>query len=192
MNEGFRMHRLAATLVAFLLLTVSQAAGTEAGWALVRNGGQIVFLVHANAPGSGDPANFDIENCRTQRNLSESGRQQARRIGALFAARAAPVEQVYSSRYCRALDTARLAFGDRSVEILEALDSIGRASDEADERNEEIYSLIRDYSGSGNLVLVTHPENIAAMVGTKPREGQAVIVSPTDNGVEQIGSIVFN
>lgn len=187
------MLRFSAAFAAFLLLACLPAAATEAGWALLRNGGQVVFLVHANAPGAGDPANFDIENCRTQRNLSDRGRQQARRIGALFAARAEPVGQVYSSRYCRALETANLAFGDRLVEEMEALDAL-REEDagEADATREEVLALIRNYSGSGNLVLVTHPENVSAWTGVNPREGEAVIVAPTEDGVQAIGRIVFN
>lgn len=186
------MTRIATALVACVLMLTVNANATEAGWALLRNGGQIVFLVHANAPGSGDPANFDIENCRTQRNLSDRGRQQARRIGALFAARAEPVEQVYSSRYCRTMETARLAFGERIVEQLEALDVEPADDEQAEAAREAVLAVIRDYSGSGNLVLVTHPENVLALVGARPREGEAVIVAPTDNGVQRIGSIVFN
>lgn len=186
------MLRLSAAFAAFLMLACSPAAATEAGWALLRNGGQVVFLVHANAPGSGDPANFDIENCRTQRNLSDRGRQQARRIGALFAARAAPVEQVYASRYCRTLETGRLAFGDRLVEELQALDPVTDDGEAADAARDEVLELIRGYSGSDNIVLVTHPENVSAWAGVNPREGEAVIVAPTEDGVQTIGRVVFN
>ena len=186
------MLRLATVVAALLLLPVPFATATEAGWALLRNGGQIVFLVHANAPGAGDPARFDIENCRTQRNLSDRGRQQARRIGALFAARAEPVEEVLSSRYCRCLETARLAFGDQLVEEAAALDPLPQNEEEAAAAKEEILALIRDYTGSGNLVLVTHPENVEAIAGVKPREGEAVIVAPSEDGAHAIGRIVFN
>lgn len=188
-----RKATMPAIVITFLVaLAAFPAAATEAGWALLRNGGQVVFLAHANAPGTGDPANFDIDNCRTQRNLSERGRQQARRIGALFAARAEPVEKIYSSRYCRCLETARLAFGERLLEPLEALDLFADDEEEAAQAIEKVLELIRNYSGSGNLVLVTHPENVAAMVGTRPREGEAVIVAPTQDGIHQIGRIVFN
>lgn len=186
------MLRLATLVAALLLLHLCPAAATEAGWALLRDGGQVVFLVNANAPGHGDPANFDIDNCRTQRNLSDRGRQQARRIGALFAARAEPVEQVYSSRYCRALETGRLAFGDRLVEPLAALDSLPQDAELAAAAKEEVMALIRGYTGSGNLVLVTHPENLLAWAGVTAREGEAVIVVPRDEGLHPIGRIVFN
>jgi len=186
------MLRLLAVLSTLFFFVLPPAQATEAGWALLREGGQVVLLVNANAPGTGDPAHFDLENCRTQRNLSERGRQQARRIGALFAARAEPVERVYSSRYCRALETARLAFGDRLVEPLEALDSPVREPDSQEARNEAVVALARDYSDSGNLVLVTHPENVLSLTGTRAREGEAVIVTPHENGLTVIGRIVFN
>ncbi len=191
-HEGYPMLRFAAALVAILILTTFPGAATEAGWALMRDGGQVVFLANANAPGSGDPSNFDIENCRTQRNLSDRGRQQARRIGALMDARAGPVEQVFSSRYCRALETARLAFGDSLVEEFAALDSLPSEEDRAAAAIQEVLDMIRSYTGSGNLILVTHPENIEAMVGTRAREGEAVIVSHGEDSFHQIGRIVFN
>ena len=186
------MLRIITIFLAFFYLIAPQAHATEAGWALLRQGGQIVLLANANAPGTGDPANFDIDNCRTQRNLSERGRQQARRIGALFAARAEPVERVYSSRYCRTMETARLAFGDRLVEPLEALDSPVRDPDSQKEHNTAVLALARDYSDSGNLVLVTHPENIMALTGTRAREGEAVIIMPNEDKMSVIGRIVFN
>ena len=186
------MHRFFVTFFAFLLLVAPQASATEAGWALLREGGQIVLLVNANAPGSGDPAHFDIDNCRTQRNLSDRGRQQARRIGALFAARAEPVSRVYSSRYCRALETAERAFGDKLVEPLEALDSPVREPQLEEEHNAAVLALARGYSDSGNLVLVTHPENVMALTGVRAREGEAIIVIPNEEKMSVIGRIVFN
>ena len=186
------MRRFLAVLAVFLIFAAPRATATEAGWALLRQGGQIVLLVHANAPGVGDPAHFDIDNCRTQRNLSDRGRQQARRIGALFAARAEPVEKVYSSRYCRALETARLAFGERLVETDEALDSIARAPENAEKSDMAVIDRVRNYTGSGNLILVTHPENVLALAGVRAREGEAVIVAPREDGITVIGRIVFN
>jgi phosphohistidine phosphatase SixA len=178
-------------LVALALLVAVPAGATEAGWALLRNGGQVVLLVHANAPGTGDPANFDIENCRTQRNLSDRGRQQARRIGALFAARAAPVEDVFTSRYCRTRETATLAFGDSAVTDLEALD-LHPDAEEAAAASEAIRALAYDYTGSGTLVLVTHAENIMEWLGIRAREGEAVIVVADEDGLSASGRVVFN
>lgn len=186
------MHRFLFVFCFLAGFATLNASATEAGWALLRNGGQIVLLVHANAPGTGEPANFDIENCRTQRNLSDRGRQQARRMGALFAARAAPVGQVLASRYCRTLETARLAFDDDEPEPWEALDPVPDDEAAAKRQVEAIAERIRDYSGSGNFILVTHAAVVTAVTGARAREGEAVIVAPTDDGIHTIGRIIFN
>ena len=177
---------IALTFLAFAF----QAGATEAGWALLREGEHVVLLRHAMAPGAMDPANFDIAKCSTQRNLSERGKQQARKVGALFAARAAPTERVLTSRYCRAKETARLAFGE--AEEFPALEP--PAADEA-EREKQLRSIVEEvtgYSGSGNLVLVTHLETIEALTGQTAREGEAVIVGSDGERLHVIGRIVFN
>jgi len=184
------MLRLAAALI--LLVSVTAAEGTEAGWALLRDGGNVVLLRHAMATGSTEPANFDIENCATQRNLSDRGRQQARKIGALFAARAATTERVLSSRYCRSLETARLGFGDRNVEKFEALDLLPADPAAATPQTAAVMAEIRGFTGSGNFVLVTHLENITALTGQPAREGEALIVRPDGEGLHVLGRIVFN
>jgi phosphohistidine phosphatase SixA len=177
----------------FLLAAMVPAAATEAGWALLRNGGHVVLLRHAITPGGGgEPANFDIDNCATQRNLSDRGKQQARKMGALFAARAETTERVLSSRYCNALETARIAFGDRLVEPFAALDQPAPGTEVSAEQKEAILKEIRAFTGSGNLVLVTHQEIIAALTGQTAREGEAVIVRPDGEGLHILGRIVFN
>jgi phosphohistidine phosphatase SixA len=185
----FSMPRFLLALL--LLLVASPALATEAGWALLREGGHVVLIRHAMAPGTGDPANFDLERCATQRNLSDQGRQQARRMGALFAARAAPVERVLSSRWCRCLETARLAFGDDAVEPFEALDSFFGDDSTAEAQTAAVLETIRDYTGSGNLVMVTHQVNITALTGIVPRPGEAVIVAPDGDGVRVTARIIF-
>ena len=174
----------------FLLVFAVEASATEAGWALLRDGEHVVLLRHAMAPGATDPANFDIEKCSTQRNLSERGKQQARKVGALFAARAAPTERVLTSRYCRTKETARLAFGE--AEEFPPLDP--PAADEA-ERQAQLASIVAEvsnYSGSGNLVMVTHLEIIQALTGQTAREGEAVIVGSDGENLHVLGRIVFN
>ena len=135
-------------VIAVLILSFAlPAQATEAGWALLRNGGHVVLLRHAMTTGTVEPPNFDIEKCATQLNLSERGRQQARKIGALFAARAAPVEKVLASRYCRTLETARLAFDDQKVEPMPALDKPTEATAEADVA--AVMDIIRELLGLG-------------------------------------------
>jgi phosphohistidine phosphatase SixA len=172
-------------------LAVFPAHATEAGWALLRDGGHVVLLRHARAQATSDPANLDIDSCSTQSNLTDRGRQQARKIGALFAARAASTEKVLSSRFCRTLETARLAFGDASIEPFDPLDPV--AKDDAAVPKEQVQSIlaeIRAFSGSGNLVMVTHLEIISALIGAGAREGEAVIVRPEGETLHVLGRII--
>ena len=170
------------------LLAAPIAGATEAGWALLRDGGHVVLLRHAYATGTTDPANVDPDNCATQRNLSDRGRQQARKIGALFSARAADTEKVFSSRYCRAAETARLAFGSDRAETLAALDP-APAGTEADIA--PALDAIRNWNGAGNLVLVTHADVIQRLTGSSAREGEALIVVPNGEGLHVLARIVF-
>ncbi len=180
-------------VLAFLCsLVVSPALATEAGWALLRDGGRVVLLRHAMAPGTADPADFDIGKCSTQRNLSGRGKQQAERIGALFAARAGDPERVLTSRYCRARDTARIAFENDKAEDFPPLDQLPADPAAAKAANDAVLAEIRAFSGSGNLVMVTHLENIKALTGVSPREGEAVIVAPGEDGLRTLGRIIFN
>jgi broad specificity phosphatase PhoE len=181
-----------ALVIATVFFALPPAKATEAGWAQLREGGRVVLIRHANAPGSGDPEAFDIEDCSTQRNLSSRGEQQARRMGALFAARAARTEQVLSSRWCRSIETARLAFGAALVEPFDALDPIEPGSEEAERATAAILEKIRAYSGSGNLVMVTHQSTIEALTDFSPREAEAVIVATDGDGLRVTGRIIFN
>ena len=78
----------------------------------LKRGGNIIFIRHAYAPGGGDPKNFDINDCKTQRNLSNSGRDQAKKIGSYFKKNNIPIGKVYSSEWCRCKETASIAFND--------------------------------------------------------------------------------
>ncbi|NCU50518.1 MAG: histidine phosphatase family protein, partial [Candidatus Fonsibacter lacus] len=78
----------------------------------LKEGGKLILIRHSEAPGTGDPANFNLNDCKTQRNLSAEGIEQAKRIGEFFKKNNIPFEKVYSSEYCRCKDTARNAFKD--------------------------------------------------------------------------------
>ena len=163
-----------------LLLTGGWASGAradESAWRTVAAGGCAIVLRHAGtSPGIGDPPGFQLEDCSTQRNLSEAGRAQARRFGAEFDRRGIPIDEVRSSRWCRCLDTARLAFPRHEVRPLEALDSFFA---DGSTRGAQTAAL-RDYLGAlpatRRLVLVTHMVNITALTGESPAMGEALIV----------------
>lgn len=178
--------------LAFWLALALPAQATEAGWALLREGGHAVLIRHAMASGTSDSTGFAIDDCSTQRNLTARGKQQAEKMGALFAARAERVERVLSSRYCRCLETAATAFEDDSVEPMPALDLLPADAAAAATANKAVVEEIRAFSGSGNLVLVTHLENIKALTGVSPREGEAVIVRAEGDALRVLARIIFN
>lgn len=186
------MLRLAVFM--FLAMLASPAAATEAGWALLRDGGHVVLLRHAMTPGggSGDPANFDIGDCKTQRNLSQRGREQADRMGVLMSVRSAPIERVLSSRYCRCTETARFAFDEIEAELFEPLDPLPADAAAAKQQEAAIVAEVKAFTGSGNLVMITHKENIEALTGVSPREGEAVIVRAEGDRLRVLGRIIFD
>jgi phosphohistidine phosphatase SixA len=183
------MLRIVFALV--LMLGAGPAMATDAGWALLREGGHVVLLRHAMSGGGAEPANFDIEKCATQRNLSERGKQQARKIGALFATRAAPIDRVLSSRWCRCLNTARIAF-EAEPEVFEPLDPVKTDEVEKAAQLKAIMDIAAGFAGSDNLVMVTHADVVQALTGLTPREGEAVIVQAEGERLRVLGRIVFN
>src|SRR5262245_17250667 len=90
-------------------------------WALLHQPGHVIFMRHSEAPGgAGDPPGLRLDDCATQRNLSEAGRAHARRTGAAFRDHGLAFDRVLTSPWCRCRDTARLATG-REAQSLEAL-----------------------------------------------------------------------
>jgi broad specificity phosphatase PhoE len=179
---------LALLLVAAMLWAGPVRASDEA-WQSLRQGGAVALFRHARAPGTGDPANFRLEDCTTQRNLSAEGRQQARAIGEQFRSRQIPVERVLSSRWCRALETARLAFGDRT-EPSPPLDSFFSGRDQEEAQTRAVRQIIESWRSSGVLVLVTHQVNITALTGVFPGEGEMLVLRPKSGaGFDLVGRI---
>jgi len=163
-------------LAAPALLPVS-ARADDALWARLKAGGQIVLLRHATTtPGVGDPPGFRLDDCATQRNLTEVGREESRRIGAAFRTRGIPVERVLSSPWCRCLETARLAFG--SGEPWEPLRSLFAERTRQTEQTRAFRALAGARPTGGNIILVTHGANIVAFAGIHPAMAEMVIVTP--------------
>ena len=147
----------------------------------LNEGGYVVMLRHASAPGVGDPENFRLGDCATQRNLSEEGRAQARRLGERLRAGIASAA-VYSSQWCRCLDTAEL-LGLGPVEQLPALNSFfARPADRAT----NLDALRRFLAGLAEdgppVILVTHQVTIAAITGRSAASGEAVVLEVDGTG----------
>ena len=138
--------------------------------------GSVVLMRHALAPGVGDPQGFDLKDCRTQRNLSEEGRAQARRVGQFFRQQSVPVTVVWSSQWCRTRDTADLAFPAKRIDQ-PAFNSFFGEPDAAPTQTNEARALLEAWRGEGLLVVVTHQVNITALTGVVPASGEAVVLA---------------
>src|SRR4029434_6610277 len=112
-------HVLSAWLgwaLALLLALAAPAGASEQLWALLKGGGQVILIRHAiTTPGVGDPAGMRLDDCSSQRNLTDAGRAHARRLGDAFRARGIAVDRLLSSPWCRCLETARVAWGPAEV-----------------------------------------------------------------------------
>jgi broad specificity phosphatase PhoE len=158
-----------------LLLLPAPGFADEALWRLLAGGGQVMLIRHTlTTPGAGDPPGMKLNDCSTQRNLSEEGRAHARRIGEQFRKRRIPVERVLSSPWCRCLETARLAFGEAEVS-----GALGNLFGRHENRQRQVAQLknIISRGTKGNLVLVTHGSTILALTGVSPGTGEMVLVS---------------
>jgi broad specificity phosphatase PhoE len=168
----------------------ARAAVDPALLALLRRGGHVILMRHAaTVPGVGDPAGFVLEQCGTQRNLSATGRQDATRIGAAFTRLGIPVDQVRSSRWCRCLDTATLAFGRVTPEPL--LDSLFQEDAGATaSKLRAVHAWLATLRLKGNIVLVTHDVNIRALVGNYVEQGDMVVTRILENGALRVAGVL--
>ena len=195
-----------ALLVGACLLAASHSSDAAAPepvlWDLLRGGGQVVLMRHGvTFPETSEPPGARVDDCSTQRNLSAAGREEARRVGAALKAHGVPVGKVLSSRWCRCLETARLAFG--RAEPWPDLEFAGWKDTPEKRRRERA---LRDFLGTlpqpgaldpgnraqdyraqanpapANTVLVSHGFVIEPLVGSSPRPAEFFVLTPQPGG----------
>ncbi|MGP1394503.1 MAG: histidine phosphatase family protein [Inquilinaceae bacterium] len=189
------MYRFLVVAIAtvWLFMPVDLAAGQtppvrgEAALALLAQPGHHAVMRHGLAPGTGDPVNFTIGDCRTQRNLNDTGRQQARALGDTYRALGIPVTRVLSSQWCRAVETAELLdLGE--VTTVEMLNSTWRRDRSlARQRAETVAAYLGDLPPDQTAVLVTHASNIQTLTGQSLRSGATLIVRVADGRLDSVG-----
>jgi len=162
-------------------------------WDALARGGALLLRHALTDPGIGDPPGFRLDDCATQRNLSAAGRAQAVQIGvrvrAELAARGARVDAVLSSRWCRCLDTARLAFPERAVEPFAGLNSFFETRAEETERSAAVRAELARRPAAERMVLVTHMVNITALTGRSVGMGQGIFVRMDAGRLRVIGPV---
>lgn len=183
--------RLALAALAALCVLAAAPGGARAeadGWAALDRPGVIVAMRHALAPGTGDPADFEIGDCSTQRNLDAAGRAQARAIGDALRARGFRPDRVLTSQWCRCRETAEL------LELGEprdfpALNSFFRDRSTRAAQTEAVRDFLAGLPEDETAVLVTHQVNITALTGVYPASGEAVMIDLDPSGeVEVLGT----
>ena len=152
----------------------------------LEDGGKLIFIRHAYAPGSGDPNNFNLNDCSTQRNLNDEGRKQAEYIGEFFRNKKIKIDKVLSSEWCRCKETAKIAFKNFSTNSF--LNSF-YSSKFAKNKDKQINSLkdyIIKFKSDKNLILVTHYVLISEVLNYGPSSGEIVV---SDKNFNMLGSI---
>ena len=172
-------------LIIFITLTSSIKAEIDRDiLATLKEGNKLIFIRHAYAPGGGDPENFDINDCNTQRNLSESGRLQAKNIGNFIKENQINFKKVYSSEWCRCKETAEIAFGD--FETKSFLNSFfsQRFSKNKNKQLRDLGNFVYNLKDDGNLVFVTHYVLISEVLNYTPSSGEIIIADRSFNVIK--------
>lgn len=152
--------------------------------------GRLLMLRHAHAPGNGDPPNFSLGDCSTQRNLDATGREQARALGRRLAKAGVKRARVYSSQWCRCLETARL-LGLGEPEVLPALNSFYPVPEARESRLAELRRFLAAQPTDGPpLILVTHQFTISGLTDAGTPSGGGSLFQLNGTGSPQlIGSL---
>ena len=165
-------------LLLIIFITIISSVKADSKQTLInelQKGGKLIFIRHAYAPGGGDPINFDLNKCSTQRNLSNSGRKQAKEIGYLFKNNKIIIDKVYSSEWCRCKETALLAFN--KFETKNFLNSFfsSKFAQNKESQIKKLKEFIINWDGKNNVIFVTHYVVISEILNYAPSSGEIII-----------------
>ena len=152
----------------------------------LEDGGKLIFIRHAYAPGNGDPAGFNLNDCSTQRNLSDDGRKQAQNIGEFFTKNKIEIDKVLSSEWCRCKETAKIAFKNYSTNSFLNSFYSSKFSKNKDKQVKAFNYYIKNLESEKNLIFVTHYVFISEVLNYGPSSGEIVV---SDKNLNIIGSI---
>ena len=183
------MKRLTSILVLFFFVFLNSAFSNEKLISSLKEGGKLIFIRHAHAPGNGDPKNFNLKDCSSQRNLSQEGINQSKKIGLFFTQNKIQIDKILSSEWCRCKDTAKYAFNN--YKTLDALNSFydARFAKNKTKQIKDLKKYILSWSSKKNLVLVTHFVVISETLGVGSASGEIIV---SDKNFNIISSIETN
>ena len=165
-------------IILFLLITFNtplKGNSSDDLQSILSEGGKLIFIRHAYAPGGGDPDNFNLSNCASQRNLNEEGIKQAMKIGNFFLERNIIIDKVLSSEWCRCKHTAKYAFKNYETKFF--LNSFYDQKFNHNKVNQinELKEYIEKWNGKGNLIFITHYVVISEILNISVSSGEIVI-----------------
>jgi len=161
------------------------ANATQDLWDLWNEPGVHAIMRHATAPGYGDPDNFTVGKCNTQRNLSETGRQEARALGKIIQSKGIKPTAIYSSQWCRCLETAKeLNLG--KVEELPALNSFFQGRGNNAEQTTALKKHLALLKPNDKVLYVTHQVNTTGLTGVYPASGEVVLFRLNKHGQVEV------
>ncbi len=183
------MKRLISILVLFFFIFLNSAFSNEKLINSLKEGGKIIFIRHAHAPGNGDPENFNLKDCSSQRNLNRDGINQSKKIGLFFTQNKIQIDKILSSEWCRCKDTAKYAFNN--YKTFNALNSFydTKFAKNKSKQIKDLKKYISSWSSKKNLILVTHFVVISETLGVGSASGEIIV---SDKSFNIIGSIESN
>jgi len=148
---------------------------------ILSEGGKLIFIRHAYAPGGGDPDNFDISNCASQRNLNEEGIEQAKKIGIFFLKKNIMIDKILTSEWCRCKQTAKYAF--KNYETKSFLNSFfsQKFADNKENQIKQLKEYIKKWNSKSNLIFVTHYVVILETLNISVSSGEIVVTDKDFN-----------
>ena len=180
------MYKTLLSIFTILFLSISEVNANKNIIKNLKEGGNIIFIRHALAPGSGDPENFDLNDCNTQRNLSNQGIKQSERLGLFFLKNQIPIDVVLSSEWCRCKDTAKYAF--ENYKTFSALNSFFSYKFQKNKNTQmsDLREYLKSWRSDKNLILVTHYVTILEIINKSSSSGEILI---TDSKLNLLGTI---
>ena len=170
-------------LASFSPLAAAELTG-DAMLTALKDGGYVVYFRHAISDTTQNDADpIKVDDCSTQRNLSDAGRAQSKKLGSAFQLLGIKVDKVMASPYCRAKETAKTAF-DKVEPVGALFYSLGLGKDEAAKAGADLKKILATAPAAGaNTVLVGHTSNLKEVAGVWPKkEGGAYVFRPDGSG----------
>ena len=178
--------RLLPWILLLVMFPLSVNANENTALQQMRDGGAVLLIRHALAPGIGDPEEFKLDDCSTQRNLDAQGRAQAKAMGDWLRAREITNVKLYSSQWCRCLETARL-MNLGNVTPLPALNSFFERPADREPNLSALRKFIRENTKPGELIImVTHQVTISAITDKWTDSGHGKLVRADHSGKIQL------